>query len=201
MINPLEKYMKNVIIHQLKFSQKANSENNDNLNKFFENNKKKINYSEIPLNSVTFIKIFSNFLKSLNIKVELEEKSKFNFHMFDLTLFTYFFFSFKFNDCIETLINEIFDLVEKNSSLTIKKNEIIILNCEEILKTNPNFCNNFEIDCDRLFLFFRGHNIQVNIKNLLEEYNQTCSVKLENIKIHHIVPKFKLNSNMISKIK
>lgn len=193
--------MKNVIIHQLKFSQKANSEKTNDLHKFFESNKKKINYSEIPLNSVTFIKIFSYFLKSLNIEVELEEKSELNFHMFDLTLFTYFFFSFKFNNSIETLINEIFDLVEKNSSLTIKKNEIIILNCQEILKTDSNFCNNFGIDSDCLLLFFRGHNIQTNIKNLLEEYNQTCSVKLEDIKIHHIVPKFKLNSNMISKIK
>ena len=161
-----------------------------------------IKLCEIPLNQVTFLKIFSSYLDSIGVKCVVEKNTEIhkNSYLFELNLFCHFYYSISINLNEKELKKNLFELIDLDPKTLIKKTDIIIIRKDEMSSEVFNLSSLDIVFNDNFyFIFIKRIQNEFEMRMIFDEFQQKYNDKIEHLKLHYLMPKFCVSKDFIGK--
>lgn len=203
--------MKDIIRHQLRFSVpttkhgevidcKLSNQEVEREHHFFSM-KSEIKIWEIPLNQVTFLRIFSSYLESIGVKCFLEDETQnANLQLFDLNLFCHFYFSVETTMKEQTLKSNLFDLIDIDPKTLIKKSDIIILPSDSLKESLQIFSNDkreTKKNAKTFLVFIRRIENEFEFKLIFKAFEKKYKKHISYLKLNYLMPRFSISKECI----
>lgn len=202
--------MKDVIRHQLKFSV-ATTKNGDlvraqdqahmlRTQAHFREAHSDIKFWEIPLNQVTFLKIFSSYLDSIGVKCSVQEDghSPRNAQLFELNLFCHFYYSIHTQFSEKQVKDVLFEMVDLDPRTIIKKTDIVVLARDELSASILDLHQFKRLGTENFFLvFIRRVQNEFEMKSIFKKLAAKHPRNVTSLQMHYLMPRFVMSKHCI----
>ena len=204
--------MKDLIQHQLRFSvatgkdgQLLRAEDHARMTRtqsHFREARADIKFWEIPLNRVTFLKIFSSYLDSIGVKCFVRERApqSRNLQLFELNLFCHFYYSLQTGFSEKRLKHVLFEMIDLDPRTIIKKTDIVVLARDELSPAIVDL-HSGELDAAEegnfFLVFIRRAQNEFEIKSIFRTLARKYPGDVRDLHMHYLMPKFELAEQCI----